>query len=123
VFLDLPDNKKRESTRTAEITLRLSEFEFPPMQDVLLIGRKAPIGPESARKMADVLSPDQYEIISLEHHFFEAAIVRKSLLTIIPQEKLLMVVLEECEKISPESLVLKIHVSVVVNVKRVVELD
>lgn len=123
VSFDLLHNKKRESIRTAEINLKLSEFEFPPMQDVLLIGRRAPIGSESARKMSDALSPDQYEIISLEHQFFEAVIIRKSLLTIIPREKLLQIVLEEGAKVSPENLVLKVHVNVVINVNKVVDLD
>ncbi|MBO8129218.1 MAG: hypothetical protein H0Z39_08490 [Peptococcaceae bacterium] len=45
--------------KKAEIQLSLSEFEIPPMQDVLLVGNEAPIGPEAARRMVDALSPDQ----------------------------------------------------------------
>jgi len=38
-----------DSKKKAEICMRLSEFEMPPMQDVLIVGKKAPIGPEAAR--------------------------------------------------------------------------
>lgn len=92
------------------------------MQDVLLIGKEAPIGPEAARRMSDALSPDQYEIIPLQHELFEAAIVRKSLLKIIPMEKLFSAILEEGVRISNESMVIKIQVNTAVHISKVVNL-
>ncbi|MEW6275696.1 MAG: hypothetical protein AB1556_11405 [Bacillota bacterium] len=109
--------------RKAEINLRLSEFEFPPMQDLLLIGRKAPIGPEAARRMADALSPDQYEIFPLDHELFEAAVVRKSILKIIPKENLFPVILEESSRIATEGMVIKIYVNATIQVSKVVSLS
>ncbi len=34
-----------ENSRKADIQMRLTEFEMPPMQDVLIVGKMAPIGP------------------------------------------------------------------------------
>lgn len=113
---------RAELVRKAEINLRLSEFEFPPMQDVLLIGRKAPIGPEAAKRMVDALSPDQYEVIPLSHDLFEAAVVRKSVLKIIPQESLFPIVLEECTRIATENMIIKVCVNVTIQVNRVVSI-
>lgn len=122
----MPDNNSAHPgpgpVRKAEINLRLSEFEFPPMQDMLLIGKKAPIGPEAARRMADALSPDQYEIVPLEHDLFEAAVVRKSILKIVPKESLLPVVLEESSRIATEGMVIKIYVNATIQVSKVVTL-
>ncbi|MEW5818206.1 MAG: hypothetical protein AB1798_22805 [Spirochaetota bacterium] len=115
-------SNNRESTRKAEINLRLAEFEFPPMQDVLLIGKRAPIGPEAAKKMSDALSPDQYEIIPLEHELFEAAVVRRSLLKILPREKLFPVILEEGTRIASENTVIKIQVNATIQVNKVIDL-
>jgi hypothetical protein len=28
--------------------MRMSEFEMPPMQDALIVGKRAPIGPEAS---------------------------------------------------------------------------
>jgi len=104
------------------MTLRLSEFEIPPMQDLLLVGRKAPIGPEAVRRMVDAVSPQQYEIIHLDHDTFEAVVLKKSLLKFLPQEQLLPVVLEEGSRLATESTVVKAQVNIVVQVNRAVEL-
>jgi len=111
-----------EPARRGEITLRLSEFEFPPMQDTLLVGRRAPIGPEAVRRMVDALSPEQYEIIRLEHSLFEAVVVKKSLLKLLPREKLLPIILEEGERVATENTIVKVQVNVVIHVSRAVEL-
>lgn len=45
-------NSTFETVKRAEINMRLSEFEMPPMQDILIVGKKAPIGPEAARRIS-----------------------------------------------------------------------
>jgi hypothetical protein len=111
-----------ENSRTAEVSIRLSEFEIPPMQDVLLVGRRAPIGPEAARRMVDILSPDQYEVVPVEEGPLEAMVVRKSLLKLIPEEKLFPIILEEGLKIATENMVIKAQIDVVITVKRAIDL-
>ncbi len=111
-----------ESSKKAEINMRLSEFEMPPMQDILIVGTKAPIGPEAAKRMVDVLSPDQYEIIKLEHPFIEAIVLRKGLLSMLPQEKLVKLILEEGEKISNEQMIIKAQINITLHVSKSVDL-
>ncbi|KKM12150.1 hypothetical protein SY88_04670 [Clostridiales bacterium PH28_bin88] len=118
----MSSSNEKELGRKAEISIRLSEFEIPPMQDVLLVGRKAPIGPEAARRMVDALSPDQYEIIPVDEGPVEALVIRKSLLNMLPRERLLPVILEEGLKVANETTVIKAQLDVVVVVKRSVEL-
>lgn len=65
-------SKNVDSTKKAEITMRMSEFEMPPVQDALIVGKRAPIGPEAARRMVDILSPNQYEIVKVDHKCAEA---------------------------------------------------
>ena len=104
--------------RKAEVIIRLSEFEMPPMQDVLFVGRQAPIGPEAARRMVDALSPDQYEIIPVSDGAVEALVVRKRLFSIFPRERLIPLLLEESTGIAAETSVVKAHVSIDVVVTR-----
>jgi len=108
--------------RKAEIIMRLSEFEVPPMQDVLIVGRQAPIGPEAARRMADILSPEQYDIVKLDHETIEALVIRKNLFNFIPKEKLISLILEEGSKVANESLIIKAQLSLVLQVSKSVEL-
>ncbi|NLG79282.1 MAG: hypothetical protein GX492_05595 [Firmicutes bacterium] len=111
-----------EPLRKAEMTIRLSEFEIPPMQDALLVGKKAPIGPEAVRRMVDAVSPEQYEIIRIDHQVFEAAVLKRSLLKLLPEDKLLPILLEECERVADEQAVVKAQVNIVIQVNRAVDL-
>ena len=119
------DNNMSDITnqlRKAEITMRLSEFEMPPMQDVLIIGRKAPIGPEAARRMVDILSPEQYEIIQVEHPVIEAVVIRKSLTNLIEKDRLLSLILEEGGKAANDSTIIKAHINIVLEVSKTIDL-
>ncbi len=111
-----------EFKKKAEIVIRLSEFEMPPMQDVLIVGRKAPIGPEAARRMVDILSPEQYEIITISHPIIEAVVVRRTLMSMIEKEKLISLILEEGGKVANESTIIKAQLSIVVQVSKSIDL-
>lgn len=111
-----------EFGRRAQINIRLSDFEIPPMQDILLIGKKAPIGPEAVRRMVDAMSPEQYEVICLDHQIFEALVIKKSLLKQISQEKLLPIILEEGELIATEETVIKAQINIIFEINRGIEL-
>jgi len=110
------------SVKKADITIRLSEFEIPPMQDALIVGRRAPIGPEAARRMVDILSPNQYEIIKVDHPAIEAIVVRKALFNMLPQEKLIELLLEEGGKVANDSTIVKVQVSIVLKVSKSIDL-
>lgn len=111
-----------ESTRKAEIIMRLSEFEVPPMQDVLIVGKKAPIGPEAARRMVDILSPEQYEIVEIVNPVIEAVVIRKSLTNMITKDKLISLILEEGGKIATESTIIKAHINIVLQISKSIDL-
>lgn len=111
-----------EISRKAHLNIRLSEFEMPPTQDVLLVGKKAPIGSEAVRRMVNAVSPDQYEVIRLEHKLFESVVLKRSLLRQISQEKLLEVILEEGERIATAEMVVKAQISLVIQVNRGIDL-
>jgi hypothetical protein len=111
-----------EGTRKAEINMRFSEFEMPPMQDVLIVGKRAPIGPEAARRMVDILSPEQYEIVRLEHQYVEAVVVRKSLINMVEKDKLISIIMEEGGKVANESMIIRAQVSITLHVSKSIDL-
>ena len=111
-----------KEAKKAEIQMHMTEFEIPPMQDVVIVGRNAPIGPEALKRMVDVLSPDQYKIIKVEHPVIEAIVVRNALLNMIPEGKLSEFILEEGGKIVDESMIIKDHVNISVHVSKSIDL-
>lgn len=113
---------KNASQRKAEINIRFSEFELPPMQDILVIGRRAAIGPEAVRRMVDALAPGQYELIEFENGPVEAVAVRTSLFNWIGRDILLDNVLEEALKINIEKTLLKVKMDLTISVYKEVDI-
>ena len=105
-----------------ELNLVLSEFEIPPMQDVLVIGKRAPIGPEAAKQMANSTAPSQFLFIPLRDNVIETILIRKKVLQLIPEEHLVPLIVEEAKKIIGEEDVIKIRLSVQVSVRKVIEI-
>ncbi|QRG65516.1 hypothetical protein [Brevibacillus choshinensis] len=110
------------SSRKATLTLKISEFEVPPMQDMLIIGRKAPIGPEAARRMAEALSPEQFTLMKMDHPKIEAVLLRNSLLQMIDEKLLMNIILEEAERMISDSMVLRSELKIAMSVQREVDL-
>lgn len=115
-------DRPQPSTRRAEVFLQLTEFEIPPIQDCLVLGKRAPIGTEAARLMIESVSPNQFQVVRVDHPTIEAVIIRKALLKAISQEKLVGLVLEEAEKILSDFMALKVRIHVTVHAAREVHL-
>lgn len=115
-------NNKANSKRKAELNIRFSEFELPPMQDVLVIGRRAPIGPEAVRRMVDALAPEQYELITFKEGPVEALAVRASLFDWIARDILLDNLLEEALKINIEKTLLKVKLDLTISIFKEVDI-
>ncbi|AWX56852.1 MULTISPECIES: hypothetical protein [Brevibacillus] len=109
-------------SRKATLSLKISEFEVPPMQDLLIIGRKAPIGPEAVRRMADALSPEQFTLLKMDHPKIEAVLLRNTLLQMIDEKLLMKIILEEAERMISDSMVLRSELKIALSVQREVDL-
>lgn len=110
-------------SRKATLSLKISEFEVPPMQDLLIIGKKAPIGPEAVRRMAEALSPEQFTLIKIDHPKIEAVLLRKSLLQMLDEQLLTAIIMEEAGRMISDSMVLRSELKISVSVQREVELS
>jgi len=105
------------------LSLKISEFEMPPMQDLLIIGKRAPIGPEAVRRMAEALSPDQFSIVRLDHPKIEAVLIRSSLLQMLDEPTLLRIIVQEAEPLIDETMVLRSELKMAVSVQLEVDLS
>ncbi len=114
--------QKNMYSRKATLSLKISEFEVPPMQDLLIIGKKAPIGPEAVRRMSEALSPGQFTLLKIDHPRIEAVLIRNSLLQMLDQTTLMNIVMEEAERLILDTMVLRSELKIAVSVQREVEL-
>jgi hypothetical protein len=111
-----------ENSKRVEVNMRFSEFEMPPMQDVLIVGKKAPIGSEAARRMVDILSPAQYIIEKIDHPEIEALVIKSSLIKMLDKEKLVSIILEEGGKLADEKAIIKVQINIALQVSKSIEI-
>jgi len=112
------DKIKQKSERQAEIKIKFSKFELPPVQDALLVGREAPIGIEAVRRMLDAVAPEQYEVIRIDNHKVEGIVIKKNLLQFLPKERLVEMLIEEGEKIISPASVIKMQIDIGIVIER-----
>jgi hypothetical protein len=108
-------------SRKAKLSLKITEFEVPPMQDLLILGKNAPIGPEAVRRMAQALSPEQFIIIKIDHPKVDAILIRKSLVQMLDQDVLMAIILEEAERMISDNMVLRSELKIEVSVQREID--
>jgi len=116
-------NDKNVYSRKATLSLKISEFEVPPMQDLLIVGKRAPIGPEAVRRMAEALSPEQFTLIRMDHPKIEAVLLRNTLLQMLDEKLLMNIIMEEAERMISDSMVLRSELKIAVTVQREVDLS
>jgi len=100
-----------------------SQFSLPPIQDALVIGRKASIGPHAIAKAFDEMTPGVFQLIMVEHPTIEAVLVRKSDLRKIPETHLVSLILRHAGPIMDETDSLHVSISVEVVVEEEVEVQ
>ncbi len=113
---------KSPTKRKVGLHIHFSEFDLPPMQDVLLVGRRAPIGPEAVRRMVEALAPGQYEVILIDHTHIEAVAVKTTLFNWISRDELVNTLVEEGDTISNENSLIKAQLDVTMSIFKEVEL-
>ena len=72
--------------------------------------------------MVDILSAEQYEIVRIEHQYVEAVVVRKSLLNMLPKDKLISIIMEEGGRVANESMIIRAQVNITLHVSKSIDL-
>jgi len=101
-----------EVSKSIRVHTIFSQFRLPPVRDALIVGKKAPIGPNALHRSLEVLMPGQFKLLSVNHPTIEAVIVRFSDLRKIPEDKFIPLLIESAEAIMDESDCLRVDVEV-----------
>ncbi len=105
--------KKNINTNCAYISMDIDSFELPPSGDILVLGKKCPIGANAAQKMLDYAAPNQFELVILENDDIIEAILYKKFITLrVDKEKIVSIIIEEAKKIMGDSCMLTIKCAI-----------
>lgn len=111
--------EKRERIKKGIIDMEISSFEIPPSGDVLVLGKRCPIGSQAAKRMLDTVAPGQFEFVPMEDDTVEAIFVKKNLFLSAKREALIGAIMEEIKPIMSLECMMKIKCEVSIRVQRV----
>ena len=98
--------------------MELSTFEIPPAGDILVLGKRSPIGSQAAKKMLDTVVPNQFELIQPEDDLIEGILVKKCLFSRTDKKALIKAILEESSTVMDPQCMLRIQCEITVKVER-----
>jgi hypothetical protein len=103
-------------SRKINLELRLTQYYLPPLDNALIIGRRAAIGANSVSRAFEELSPGTFRLIPVEHHVAEAVLVRASDLRKLPEAELIRRLLLQADQIMDETdtLHVKLHFEIII---------
>jgi len=110
--------EKSGGSRKSLVNLDLSTFEIPPSGDILVLGKRGPIGQQAAKRMLDTVTPGQFELIDLEDDLIEALFVKKYLFLRANKERLINTIVEESKAIMGPECMIRIKCEISLTVKR-----
>ncbi len=102
-MLIAPENK-------IHISARVFEYAIPPLKDLLVMGKDAPIGCIAMRKALELLVKTPYEHIELNDDVISDILVRQHLLKRISKEQLIGFVLSQVKPLMGQEEVLQVEV-------------
>ena len=94
------------------VSLSFEKAQLPPFSDILLLGRRSPIGISGITKSIEYLVPDNFEVMPLDEAVVEAMVVNKAILKRMSKEKLLEVLRTAVFPYMSESEIMKVDLTV-----------
>lgn len=79
--------------RKTHISAQVAEYAIPPLKDMLVLGKQAPIGCIAMRRAIELLVTATYEHIEIEDDVISDILVRQRLLQRVSRDKLIDFVL------------------------------
>jgi len=75
--------------KKSHITARIGEYAIPPLKDMLVMGKQAPIGCIAMRRAVELLIKTPFEHIEVEDDVISDILVRKHLLRRVSKDSLI----------------------------------
>ncbi len=103
------------------VSLSFHEIKLPPFDEILILGKNAPHGKHGISKSFDLLFPNGFEIIDVNHDHVESIFVNKRILAKLPKEKLIKILHEKVFPFVSDSDLLSVDLKITLYYKSIEE--
>lgn len=97
------------------VNLSFEEIKLPAFQDILVLAKNSPHGVIGISKSFELLAPNGFEIIKIEHDIVEALLINKRILAKISSERILKILKDKVFNFISEGEILKVDFKVIVS--------
>lgn len=97
------------------INLSFQEIKLPPFDEILILGKNSPHGKLGISKSFELLNPNGFEIIDIDHKNIEAIFVNKRILAKMPQEKLIKLLQDKVFPFISEGELLRVDLKIAIS--------
>ena len=103
-------------SRKINVEFRLTHYHLPPVDNALIIGKRAAVGANSISRAFEELTPGTFRLIPVEHHVAEAVLVKVSDLSKLAEAELIRRLLVQADQIMDETdtLHVRLHFEIIV---------
>jgi hypothetical protein len=101
--------------RHIAVTLRMSQFELPPVNSALVVGRRSPIGSNALENALEEILPGAFVRVEVQHPVIEAVLVRRSITRRIDQDKLVELFVRHAQDTMEDTEALRVTCELVVS--------
>ena len=91
------------------ITARISEYRVPPVDDVLILGKAAPIGSVAMQRALSLLIAQPYEHIKLEDDIIQDLLVRQGILKRLKKDLLVDFITNSIKPLMSDNEIIHLH--------------
>ncbi|MFH1957376.1 MAG: hypothetical protein ABIJ15_02745 [bacterium] len=105
-------------SKKALVNMELSTFEIPPAGDILVLGKRCPIGPQAAQKMLNTVAAHRFELVRPRSRAIDGILIRKHLFLRADRASLVNTIIDETSAIMSEECMLSIKCEIKVRISR-----
>lgn len=105
---------------TYTINLNFEEIKLPPFQDILVVARDSKQGKIGLAKSFELLVPNGFEIIEIDHEKVEVIFVHKNILAKISTDKIIQILNDNVFSFISSGEIIKVDFKVNIAVKNII---
>lgn len=119
---DVVDLGTAGSKTRADLRIRLSRFNLPPVQSALVVGRRASIGSKAMAKALDEMMPGAFRRVDIDHPLIESILCRDTHLRRISSDKLVPLIVRHAEAFMADTDTLHFEINIDVFIRESLDL-
>lgn len=97
------------------VSLSFNEIKLPPFEDILVLGKHSPHGKNGISRSFELLIPNGFDVIEVDHENVECVFINKRILSKMPVDRIVKILTEKVFPYITESEIVKVDFKVTIS--------